>query len=84
MDIERVKLSVNKVDAKLVPGEKVHTYKQCGSILFGADMERKKILELAEEFGAYIAGPEAIKRKHGIVVFDDKGYFFCETIHVHV
>ena len=82
MSDERVKLSVAECDARLVPGEYVHTFMQAagpGLVLLGAGMTRADLLALALQGKAELAGEAASKMKHGVAVFTEDGVVFCAT-----
>jgi hypothetical protein len=66
-------LTVEQLDALMVPGEMVHTFIQAGSgPLLGADWKRSELLALAAENGAELAGDAATAMKHGAAVWDSR------------
>ena len=62
-------------------GEFVHTFRNSGNMLIGADWSKEKILEKAAEYAKTIelTGEQARAMKHGAAFEDDAGYVFVET-----
>lgn len=79
MSLERIRLTREEVDARLKQGEFVHTFKQTWNCLFGCDVARSRILDLADEGKAELAGEMAESMGHGIAVWDGDTPMFCET-----
>ena len=77
---DRVMLNRGEVDKALVAGEAVHTFVQSGcGVLLGCDVSRSKLLDMAEKYGAELAGEAATGMNHGVVVYDGKQPLFCQT-----
>lgn len=76
--MDNVKLSREEVDEQLCTGENVHTFVSGGFALLGCDVKRVELLNDVEKYGAELAGEQAIKMKHGIVIMKDPPVF-CET-----
>lgn len=77
----RVKMVLSFEEAeKLLPrGESVHTYRQAGYVLLGADWGREDLLALMRGHEIRVAGPHAQALGHGLVVHDEAGSLFIET-----
>jgi hypothetical protein len=67
MSEERVKLTRDEAAKLLTPGESVHTFKQAGPVLIGADWRRNDLLKLADRYGAELSGEQATAMGHGVV-----------------
>lgn len=73
-------LTPEEIDAIMPPGDFVHTFIGGGMTVIGCQMERSKILRIAREHGAELAGEQATAMKHGAAIYDDKGRLtFVET-----
>lgn len=62
-------------------GEYVHTFRNPGGALLGADIRRSRLEKLFQDFpyAIEIAGLLARRMKHGIIVTDQTGPLFIET-----
>lgn len=58
--------------------EHIHTFRQAGIALIGADWDRIKILDALLHSKIELTGPSALKMGHGIAI-DYQGYLFIET-----
>lgn len=76
----RVTLSYEEAVALLPPGRSIHTLRQSGNVLFGADWTRGMILRALKTFGPEFSGPTATAMDHGIVLIDKRGPLFIETV----
>lgn len=73
-------LTPEELDSIMPPGELVHTLIGGGFTVIGCEMERTKILQLAREHGAELAGETATAMKHGAAIYDPSGRpTFVET-----
>lgn len=65
----------------MLPGVYVHTFRNPGGALLGADIRRIRLESLLQEFPdtIEIAGDLARRMKHGIIVTDQTGPLFIET-----
>lgn len=79
--LEKVHLTVQQALLMLPDGDLIHTFRQAGPMLLGADIERKEIAALLAIFDSTVqlAGPAAAHMKHGIVLTDDTGPLFIAT-----
>lgn len=65
--------------AMLPDGERIHTFREAGTLLLGADMSRERALQLLREAPEILlTGPEAQAMRHGLAV-DSDGILFIET-----
>lgn len=80
LESERVVLSPIEAEAMLPEGEMIHTFRQAGYALIGADWERSEIIKAFQTCKPQLAGEQATAMKHGIVFFDDYGAVFVETV----
>lgn len=66
--------------AQLPDNDRVHTFRQVGGILLGADYGRPAlILEMQQAKEIHVTGPAAQAMNHGLAIFDDHGWLFIET-----
>lgn len=73
-------LSYDEAIQRLPDGASVHTFRQGGGMLFGADWSRDGILEaLRQAPEIQEAGDMACSMKHGLVIEDHSGALFIET-----
>ena len=77
---ERVFLSAAEAEAMLPEGETIHTFRQAGPALIGASLERSQIISALQTRRPELSGAQATAMKHGLVVFDDYGALFIETV----
>lgn len=64
----------------IVEGDDVHTFKQAGRMLLGADWSREAIAKgLEESEQIELAGDNAKSMKHAVVFYDRSGPVFVET-----
>jgi hypothetical protein len=77
---ERVKLTIEQFEQMLdVDDGHVHTFRQGGPCLIGADWSLEHALEAARKHGAELSGPGATEMLHGAVVIDARGPVFFKT-----
>ncbi|MEN6312754.1 MAG: hypothetical protein ABFD25_00745 [Clostridiaceae bacterium] len=79
MDDERVKLSPADAIALLPDGEYIHTFRQAGPTLIGADWERNDMIKALNKYEAEVTGEQAQAMNHGMAFCDDYGWVFVET-----
>lgn len=75
---ERKILTYEEAEQMLPDSETVHTFRQAGFGLLGANWSRSEILTAIKEFGAELSGEHATNMNHGLVVHDHS-YLFIET-----
>ena len=66
--------------ALLPDAERIHTFRGAGPVMIGADWPRDKLLAHIREHGAELSGPGATGMGHGMVLIDDIGLLFIETV----
>ena len=65
---------------KMLPeGDIVHTFRNGGNILMGADWDKDEIIKAMDKYGVELSGEVAIRFNHRLVLKDDSGYLFIET-----
>lgn len=74
-----VRLTLEEATSRLPDRDKVHTIRQRGGFLFGADWDRADLLAHIEKYGAEESGQYATNSGHGICLMDDSGWLFIET-----
>ena len=78
-DEERVVLTPEQAEAMLPDEPYIHTFRQAGMVLIGADWSRKSILDAIQKHRCELAGPAATAMNHGLVIFDGE-MLFVETM----
>ncbi len=76
---ERQLLSFDEAVRMLPDGDRIHTFRNAGFTLIGADWPRDKLLVAIKQYGAELSGPMSSQMGHGMVLFDDKGPLFIEV-----
>jgi len=79
MDEERVVLTIEQAENLIADGEYVHTFRQGGFMLIGADWKREDILEALKIYPPELSGVSATSIGHGLVFIDKAGPVFVET-----
>lgn len=81
MKDEKRFLSFDEAANLLNDGEQIHTFRNGGGMLIGADHSRKSLLESMKEHEAtlQIGGDACRGMKHGLILEDEVGYLFIET-----
>ena len=67
-------------DAGDGPGPHVHTFRSTAIALLGAHWSLEQIKASIERYGIEESGPQATTLKHGLVIIDDRGPVFLETL----
>ena len=73
------KLTPEQAEELLPDGDVVHTFRDSGAMLLGADWPKARILERFRTHGVELSGANARKANHGLVSKDDTGPLFIET-----
>ena len=76
---EEAQLSIKEAEAMLPEGDTVHTIRQAGPCLIGADWTREQVLEIIKKYPPELSGPGATSMGHGIAIIDNVGPLFIET-----
>ena len=82
MDDNKRMVTPEEAEALLITDAKrIHTFRQGGPALLGADMDREDIIALFKEFpnAIEIGGPSSRTMKHPLVVIDETGPLFIEV-----
>ncbi len=77
-----MKCPVTLEDAEkiLPPGDVVHTFRNNSFMLIGADWSKKDIITAIKKYGVERAGEQANRMNHGLVLKDERGHLFIETV----
>jgi hypothetical protein len=77
---ERITLTVDHAISLLeVDDGRVHTFRQGGFTLIGADWDLDDVREFFAAHTPELAGEQATKMRHGVVAIDDNGPVFFAT-----
>lgn len=77
---EREFLTIDQAKAMLAEGKNIHTFRQSGYALLGADWERSEIIKALESSDSIeLSGQAATALGHGICIKDESGWLFIET-----
>jgi len=76
---ERVIVDFDQAVAMLPDGNYIHTFRQAGPALIGANWSREKMLNWLKAHPVELAGSMATAMKHGLVGSDDHGQLFIAT-----
>ena len=74
-----VYLTPEQAEAMLPEGDWIHTFRQAGPALIGADWIRSEIIDAFRKYKPELSGRTATAMKHGIVLEDKHGYLFVAT-----
>lgn len=81
MSDEREPVTLERALEMIGDGERVHTIRNSAvGVMLGADWDRAGIIAAIEKFGVELSGPAATSMKHGLVLFDEHGPLFIETL----
>lgn len=58
---------------------RVHTFRDAGIALVGADWDLADAIEAMRQHGVEESGPAATEARHGLVLVDEHGPLFIET-----
>lgn len=79
MGDKRVILDKADAIAMLPDGDTVHTFRQGGPCLIGADWDRNDMIKAINKYDVEITGEQARAMNHGMALYDDIGWLFIET-----
>lgn len=80
MTDDRIFLTPDEAAGLLADGEFIHSYRQAGFALLGADWERSEVIAaLSKAKSIEIGGPSCQAMKHPIVMIDAHGPCFFEA-----
>lgn len=85
MDDEKELIVLEEAIKRLPDGDMVHTFRQNGQLLIGADHERARLIDAMRNAPEIeITGPQAQAMGHGLAIRDDYGWLFIETANAAV
>lgn len=76
---ERTVVPFEEAEKMLPDGDRVHTFRQAGPMLIGADWDKEELLEHIKDFEILETGPAARGMNHGIAIIDKNGPLFIAT-----
>lgn len=79
MSDERVPLTTEEAIRRLPDREMIHTIREAGPFILGADCPREKVLARIEKFEVEESGPRASASGHGLCLKDEIGWLFIEA-----
>lgn len=80
MNNEKYTISLEEAIKCLPDRGVVHTFRQAGTCLLGADHERKELIEsMSKAKEIEVTGPAAQGMGHGLAICDNHGWLFIET-----
>ena len=78
-------ISLEAAIKRLPAGDMVHTFRQGGLCLIGADHERDRLIEAMRNAPEIeVTGPQAQAMGHGLAIRDEHGWLFIETANAAV
>lgn len=78
---EREPVSYERAVEMIGDGELIHTIRNSAAgLLLGADWDRADLLKAIAKHGAELSGPSASAMNHGLLLIDDHGPLFIETL----
>lgn len=81
MSEEREPVTFEEAEQMIGDGERIHTFRNpAAGVMLGCDWDRADILDHVKKYGAELSGPSATAMKHGLVLMDDTGPLFIETV----
>ena len=80
MDNVKEVIAFDEAEKRLPNSKRVHTFRQAGRLMLGADWDRSSLLDVMRKAPEIqVTGPQAQAMKHGLCIFDDHGPLFIET-----
>jgi len=80
MDDDKELITLEEAIKRLPAGDTVHTFRQGGLCLIGADHERDRLIEAMRTAPEIeVTGPAAQAMNHGLAIRDEHGWLFIET-----
>ena len=84
-DDDKEFLTFDEAVARLPISEMVHTFRQAGFALLGADWEKEELINaLCKAKVIEVTGAQAQAINHGMAIKDENGWLFIETANVKV
>jgi len=80
-DMDKRFITLEEAISLLNEGNEIHTFRNGGGMLIGADHERESLLKRMEKYQTtlQIGGEMCRKLKHGVILEDESGYLFIEA-----
>lgn len=79
MSKEKVIVPFKEAKKRLTSGPMVHTFRQSGFTMLGADWPKKDVLAIMKKHEISETGPMAQGMNHGLAITDDRGHLFIAT-----
>ncbi|MBA7690248.1 hypothetical protein ES703_98772 [subsurface metagenome] len=79
MSEEKIIVPFGEAKKRLPEGNKVHTQRQSGFMIIGADWDKKELLKTMKKYEIRETGGMAKSMNHGLAIFDDSGWLFIAT-----
>ncbi len=76
---ERIVLTKEQAINMLPNKEMIHTFRQGGPTLIGADWDKKDLIEAINKYEVELTGEQARSMGHGMALYDEHGWLFIET-----
>jgi len=80
MSKKRIIVPFKEAKKRLPKGSRVHTFRESGFMKIGADWAKKDVLAAMKKHEISETGPMAQATNHGLVIRDESGYLFIETL----
>ena len=79
MSDKKIIVPFKEAKKRLPSGPVVHTFRQSGPMLLGADWPRADVLAVMKKHEISETGPHAQAMNHGLAITDKSGYLFIGT-----
>lgn len=79
MSEDKISISLEEAKNRLPSGTIVHTYRQSGYMIIGADWEKRELLRVMKKYKIRETGGMAKRMDHGLAILDDRGWLFIAT-----
>lgn len=79
MSQKKIIVPFEEAKKRLPSGTIVHTFRQAGYMMLGADWQKKDLLEVMEKHEISETGPHAQGMNHGLAIIDKDGFLFIAT-----
>lgn len=84
-DDDKEFLTFDEAVARLPISEMVHTFRQSGFVLLGADWEKEELINaLCKAKVIEVTGAQAQAMNHGMAIKDENGWLFIETANADI
>lgn len=79
MSEEQLTISFDEAVKLLPEGDTIHTFRNSGSMLLGADWGREALLAAMRDTEIHITGKAAQAMKHGLAIIHNGSWLFIEA-----